>query len=183
MNERTKRRRGRAPRREEAAACPIGPLRLRHHNGRRSHRLLAWRPLRTPMSRDDQLHLTRDPGEGRSISVTILIAIGAMVVVSLFLAFAGIYWATHESDAVSVERQARSAQHAMETSVDELALQQETVAIWDDSISHMVADERDMIWLHDNIGSWLHRIFGHDEVFILDGYGRPAYAAVNGEQV
>lgn len=115
--------------------------------------------------------------------MTIAIAIGAMVAAALLLASIGVYSATHQSDAVSVERQARSAQHAMETSVDELALQQETVAIWDDSISHMVADERDMTWLHYNIGSWLHRIFGHDEVFILDGYGRPAYAAVNGEQV
>src|SRR3990170_3730220 len=152
MNERTKRRRGRAPRREEASACPIGPLRLRHHNGRRSHRLLAWRPLRTPMSRDDQLHLTRDPGEGRSFSVTILIAIGAMVVVSLFLAGAGVYWATHESDAVSVERQARSAQHAMENSVDELALQQETVAIWDSAATELARPNPNADWAHNNMG-------------------------------
>src|SRR3989337_2676076 len=75
-------------------------IRLRNHYGRRSHPLLAPRPLRTSMTRDDQLHLTRGPGEGRSFSVTILIAIGAMVVVSLFLAGAGVYWATHESDAV-----------------------------------------------------------------------------------
>lgn len=115
--------------------------------------------------------------------MTVTIAIGAMICAALFLASVGVYSATHESDAVSVERQARTAEHAMETSVDELALQQETVAIWDDSMAHMVADQRDMIWLHDNIGGWLHRIFGHDEVFILDGYGRPAYAAVNGEPV
>ena len=83
-------------------------------------------------------------GQRRNFSVTIAIAIGAMVAAALLLASIGVYSATHQSDAVSVERQARSAQHAMETSVDELALQQETVAIWDDSISHMVADERDM---------------------------------------
>src|SRR4051794_11334031 len=122
-------------------------------------------------------------GQGRNFSVTIAAAIGAMVVAALFLSSVGVYSATHESDAVSVERQARTAQHAMESSVDELALRQETVAVWDDSISHMVADKRDMTWIHDNIGSWLHRIFGHDEVFILDGYGRPVYAAVKGEQV
>ena len=122
-------------------------------------------------------------GRRTSFSVTITIAIGAMICAALFLASVGVYSATHESDAVSVERQARSAQHAMETSVDELALQQETVAIWDDSISHLVADRLDMTWIHDNIGSWLHRIFGHDEVFILDGSNRPIYAAVRGEQV
>jgi hypothetical protein len=53
-----------------------------------------------------------------------------MVFAALVLASAGIFWATHESDAISVGRQARSAHHAMETSVDELALQQETVSIW-----------------------------------------------------
>jgi len=122
-------------------------------------------------------------GQRRNFSVMIAISIGAMIVTALFLASAGVYWATHESDEVSVERQARSAEHSMEASVDELALQQETVAIWDDSISHLVADRIDMTWVHDNIGSWLNRIFGHDEVFILDGADRPIYAAVKGEQV
>ena len=122
-------------------------------------------------------------GRGRNFSVTIVVAICAMVAAALFIASVGVYSATHENDAVSVERQARTAQHAMETSVDELALQQETVAIWDDSISHVLADRRDMVWIHYNVGSWLNRIFGHDEVYILDGHGRPIYASVKGEPV
>ena len=134
------------------------------------------------MTGQDQLHLIRGPGHGRSFSVTIAIAIVAMVAVSSFLAFAGIYWATHESDAVSVERQARSARHAMESSVDELALQQETVAIWDDSASHLAVPQPDMLWIHDNIGSWLNRIFGHDEVFVLNSANQPVYASTAGER-
>ena len=118
-----------------------------------------------------------------NFSATITRTFGAMVIAALLLAAAGIYWATHESDAVSVERQARSARHAMETSVDDLALQQETVSIWDDSASHLVADRPDMTWIHDNIGGWLHRIFRHDEVFILDGTDRPIYASVEGAPV
>ena len=102
---------------------------------------------------------TGSPGQRRDFSLTIGMAIGAMVVVSLFLACAAVYWATHESDAVSVERQARSAQHAMELSVDELALQQETVSIWDDAARHLVATKPDQRWVHDNIGGGLHRIF------------------------
>ncbi len=127
--------------------------------------------------------VARAQGHRNVFSVTIIIGIATTIFAAILLALAGVYWATHESDAVSVERQARSAQHAMEISVDELALQQETVAIWDDSITHMVADPLNMTWLHNNIGSWLHRIFGHDEVFILDGFNQPAYASVNGEQV
>ena len=127
--------------------------------------------------------LTRVGGHRSVFSLTIILTIGATIFAALILAGAGVYWATHESDAVSVERQARSAQHAMGISVDELALQQETVAIWDDSISHLVAAPLDLTWVHDNIGGWLHRIFGHDEVFILDGFNRPVYAATNGRQV
>lgn len=122
-------------------------------------------------------------GQGRNFSLTIAMAIGAMIVVSLFLACVGVYWATHESDAVSVERQARSAQHAMELSVDELALQQETVAIWDDAAKHLIAAKRDQRWMHDNMGGWLHRIFGHDAVFVLDGLDRPIYASLEGKAV
>ena len=135
------------------------------------------------MPGENHLHLIGDRAQRRNFPATIAIAIGAMVMVTLFLASAGVFWATHESDAVSVERQARSARHAMEISVDELALQQETVAIWDDSAEHLVADNLDVTWVHDNIGGWLHRIFGHDEVFILDRSDRPIYAAVKGEQV
>lgn len=119
----------------------------------------------------------------REFSVTIMFAIAAMIVAALVVASAGVYWATHESDAVSVERQARSTLHAMEASVDELAIQQETVAVWDDSVSNLVADARDMTWIHDNIGSWLNRIFDHDEVYALDGFDRPIYAAIGGRQV
>ena len=118
-----------------------------------------------------------------SFSATITRTFGSMVIVALILAAVGIYAATYESDAASVERQARSALHAMEASVDELALQQETVSIWDDSASHLVVDRPDMAWVHDNIGSWLHRIFGHDEVFIIDGSDQPIYASVKGAPV
>jgi diguanylate cyclase (GGDEF)-like protein len=128
-------------------------------------------------------HLVPGSGRRRDFSVTIMFAIVAMIAAAFVLALAGVYWATHESDAVSVERQARSVRHAMEASVDELALQQETVAIWDDSVEHMVADRHDLEWMHGNLGSWLHRIFGHDEVYALDGSDKPVYAAIGGQQV
>lgn len=135
------------------------------------------------MEGDYQLPVDRNAKGRGNFSATITRTFGTMVVAAILLTAAGIFWTTHESDAVSVERQARSAQHAMETSVDELALQQETVAIWDDSASHLVAVNLDMTWIHDNIGSWLNRIFGHDEVFILDGADRPVYASVRGAPV
>lgn len=119
--------------------------------------------------------------KAKKISAMVSIAIVAMIVVSSVLACAGIYFTTHESDQVSAERQARSARHAMDISVDELALQQETVAIWDEAASKLAAARPDRSWAHDNMGIWLHNIFGHDEVFVLDGFDRPVYAAVQGQ--
>jgi len=135
------------------------------------------------MAAEIPLNLNETSGKRRNMSVTIAITIGAMVIVTLFLASAGVFWATRESDAVSVERQSRAARHAIEASVDELALQQETVAIWDLAVEQMSAASPEMTWAQDNIGGWLHRIFGHDEVFVLDGYNRPIYASVLGESV
>jgi diguanylate cyclase (GGDEF)-like protein len=71
----------------------------------------------------------------------------------------------------------------MELSVDELALQQETVAIWDIAATQMVAPVPDLAWVDANVGQWLNSIFGHDEVFVLDGYDRPIYASVGGKRV
>lgn len=135
------------------------------------------------MAGQDQLRLIGYPSQRINFSVTLARSIAAMIIVSLFLAVGGVYWATHQSDVVSVERQARSAQRAMESGIDELALQQETVAIWDDAAEQLVAARFDKTWVHDNIGSWLHRIFGHDEVFLFNGLDRPIYAAADGVQV
>ena len=106
-----------------------------------------------------------------------------MIAAAVMLSAAGLVSATHQGDVVSTERQAKSAHHAIETSIDDLALQQEAVAIWDDAAAHLVASRRDMTWIHDNMGSWLYRLFRHNEVFILDGFDEPLYAATAGEAV
>lgn len=119
----------------------------------------------------------------KSRSATVVRTSFAMVAAVVALAVFGVSSAIHESDSVSVERQYRSALHAIDTSIDELALQQESVALWDDAASHLVARRRDMTWIHDNMGSWLFRLFRHNEVFILDGFDKPIYAAVVGRPV
>ena len=135
------------------------------------------------MSSAFHTHPVRGSGRRRAFSVTIMFAVTAMIAAAFVLAFAGVYSATHESDAVSVERQARSARHALEASVDELALQQETVAVWDDAAEHLVADRPDLEWMHGNLGGWLHRIFDHDEVYALDASDKPVYVAIGGRHM
>ncbi|MEA3057858.1 MAG: hypothetical protein QOF34_673 [Sphingomonadales bacterium] len=96
----------------------------------------------------------------------------AMLVAVAFVSIAGLYWSTRQSDEVSVERQVRVTRHSINIALDELAQQQETVAVWDESALAMTRPNPDQQWLHDNIGTWLHRIFSQDEVFLLDGRDR-----------
>src|SRR4051812_43249439 len=109
----------------------------------------------------------------------------AMVILAAFtlVSLVGLRWSTQWSDQVSVERQARVARHSIEVALDELALQQETVAIWDESALDLTKLPVDRQWLFDNVGSWLNRIFAQDEVFLLDGYDRPVQAVVDGKLV
>src|SRR5438128_10217922 len=87
----------------------------------------------------------------------------AMLIAVAVVSIAGLYWSTRQSDEVSVERQVRVTRHSIDIALDELAQQQETVAVWDESALYMTKARPDQQWLHDNIGFWLHRIFAHDE--------------------
>jgi diguanylate cyclase (GGDEF)-like protein len=102
------------------------------------------------------------------LSRTAFVMLLAVALVSI----AGLYWSTRQSDEVSVERQVRVTRHSINIALDELAQQQETVAVWDESALYMTDPSKHQQWLHDNVGLWLHRIFSHNEVFLLDGHDR-----------
>lgn len=96
------------------------------------------------------------------------------------LSAGGLYWSTKRSDAVSLAAQINTTRRALDASVDELALQQETVAIWDDAALKLQEKTLDRTWLRDNITLWLPKIFGQDEVIIVDGQDRLMEASVGG---
>src|SRR3954449_11685557 len=98
------------------------------------------------------------PRLSSQLSRTAFVMLLAVAVVSI----AGLYWSTRQSDEVSVERQVRVTRHSINIALDELAQQQETVAVWDESALHMTRPYPNQQWLHDNIGIWLHRIIAHD---------------------
>jgi len=103
--------------------------------------------------------------------------------IAMGLAAIGVYWSTRQSDWISVERQVRMAEQAIQISVDDLALQQETVAIWDTAAKELTLRKPNPVKLHDYMGGWLHHIFGHDEVFVLDGADRPVQSSIEGKIV
>src|SRR5687767_1678154 len=107
------------------------------------------------MSGENQAELSLVGDQDRRFSAMIAKTIAGMVLAALLTSFSGLYWAARESDTVSAERQTRTVHHAIETSIDELALQQETVAIWDDAAAIAAAQRPDTEWIHENMGKWL----------------------------
>lgn len=114
----------------------------------------------------------------RFMAPLIGVTLAAIAVASL-----GLYSSTSSSDAVSVQRQIRTTRLAISTAIDDLALQQETVAVWDETALELTRPQLDQIWLRDNVSLWLNHLFKHDEVFILDGEDRPIHAGANGRMV
>lgn len=106
-----------------------------------------------------------------------------LVVAAVILSFVGLYWATREGDRAMVERQTLLAKQALESSVDDVALQQESVAVWDELAQRATAEKPDIEWLEGNAGGYLNQLFGHDEVFIIDGRDRPIFAYVGTKTV
>lgn len=96
------------------------------------------------------------------------------------LSAGGLYWSTTQADAVSLAAQILTTRRALDASVDELALQQETVAIWDDAAVKLQEKVLDRTWLRDNITFWLPKIFNQDEVIIVDGQDHLIEASAGG---
>ncbi len=105
---------------------------------------------------------------------------GVLIAVALIALF-GLYWTTRQSDQVSIDRQSRGVRQAIESTLDDLSVQQETVAVWDDAARQLASDHPDQRWLHDNIGLWLHNIFKHDMTFLIDGRGKVTQSSIAGE--
>jgi diguanylate cyclase (GGDEF)-like protein len=110
----------------------------------------------------------------------ILALIGAVAVIALALAAFAIFWAVQESDAAAVERQRQMTELSVQGIVRELALQQEVVAVWDDPVLQLRNTPPNPEWLDENLGVWLNRTYGHNQVYILNASDEPVYAAVDG---
>lgn len=113
----------------------------------------------------------------------LLLPIALAAIISVAIVAFGLLWSAGRSDTVSVGRQVRTVQRAVETSLAEIQRQQQTVAVWDDLVVHTRASPPDLDWIDANIGLWLHQLFGHDRVFLLDEQNRVMYAMVDGRRV
>jgi diguanylate cyclase (GGDEF)-like protein len=115
----------------------------------------------------------------RSVVLPVLL----VAMATLSLGAASILWAVHKSNDVSAERQLRMTDRSIRAVVQELAQQQEMVAIWDDAIVELNKSPMDLKWIDANIGVWLSRTFGQEEVYILNDRNEPINAVIDATRV
>jgi diguanylate cyclase (GGDEF)-like protein len=115
----------------------------------------------------------------RSVILPVLL----VAVATLSLGAASILWAVNKSNDVSAERQLRMTDRSIRAVVQELAQQQEIVAIWDDAIVELNKSPMDLKWIDANIGVWLSRTFGQEEVYILNDRNEPINAVIDATRV
>jgi GGDEF domain-containing protein len=94
-----------------------------------------------------------------------------------------IVWAVGKSNDISAERQLLTTEAGIRAAIQELAQQQEMVAIWDDAVVELNKSSLDLKWIDANFGVWLNKTFGQDEVYILDDRNEPLVATVGNTRV
>jgi len=120
---------------------------------------------------------------GPHVSSRALPLIALTTLAALSLAALAIFWAVRQSDSAAIERQLQMTERSIRGIVRELSLQQEVVAVWDDPVLQLNKTPLDTQWIDENLGSWLTRTYGHDQVYILNAQNEPVFAAVDGAPV
>ena len=119
----------------------------------------------------------------RQVITRIIIPVVAFALASIAFAMVGLFSVTYQSDRLSMDREIRATQIAIDASIQELAREQEMVAISDETLIRLSAPQPDWRWFDQNIGARLQRSYQHDQLFILNGRDEPVYAAVGGARV
>lgn len=114
---------------------------------------------------------------------SVLLPVALVALTTLSMGAIAILWAVNKSNDISAERQLRTTEASIRAAVQELALQQEMVAIWDDAVVELNKSSLDLKWIDANFGVWLNKTFGQDEIYILDERNEPLVATVGNTRV
>lgn len=129
--------------------------------------------------------MTIAPAQNRAVPsfmMRVLLPVVAVTLTAVLLVAFALYWASTRSNAVSVERQIRATHLALSGSLDELAVQQEVAAVWEDPVIKLDKKRVDWRWIDKNIGTWMYDIFRHDQVYVINGKDKPVYAMAEGNE-
>jgi len=130
-----------------------------------------------------QTQISSAEQQKRRLFTRILLPVATVTILAIALAGLSLLWAVQKSDDVSVGRQLRTTEHSIRAVIGELAQQQEMVAVWNDTVQQVRKPELDYDWVDANLGPWLHKTFGHDQVFILDDRDEPIDTVIDGQRV
>jgi diguanylate cyclase (GGDEF)-like protein len=114
-------------------------------------------------------------GDLRRLTSTIGAAIAFFGLLLLaIIAYAG--WSANET-ATATER--TLVENALNQRIARVLSEQKSVAWWDDAVTKIA--DNDMDFMETEFGLFLNETYGHEEVYILNGEGRPLYARVNSQ--
>jgi diguanylate cyclase (GGDEF)-like protein len=113
----------------------------------------------------------------------VLLPVVLVACTTLSMGAGAIFWAVDKSNNISAERQLLQTEASIRAAVQELAQQQEMVAIWDDAVVELNKSPLDLKWVDANFGVWLNKTFGQDEIYILDDRNEPLVATVGDTRV
>jgi diguanylate cyclase (GGDEF)-like protein len=119
----------------------------------------------------------------RQVITRIIIPVVAFALASIVFAMVGLFSVTYQSDRLSMDREIRATQIAIDESIQELAREQEMVAINDETMIRLGDPQPDWRWFDQHVGARLHRSYQHDQLFILNGRDQPLYAAIDGARM
>jgi diguanylate cyclase (GGDEF)-like protein len=84
-------------------------------------------------------------------------------------------------DGIAGKRQERIVALSLTRNFKEVPYDQESVAIWDDSVVN-VKNTFNPAWIDVNLGVWMYEYFKHDRIYILDAKDRALYIMADGKQ-
>jgi diguanylate cyclase (GGDEF)-like protein len=117
----------------------------------------------------------------QSFSASVLASVLTIFGITAAFLAALIIWSGQEIDRSALDRQTQRIQHILDSQLQQLPHDQQSVVIWDAALAAI--GKRDLDWIDSNIGSWMHSFFGHDESDILLPDNSVVYVSRSGDRV
>jgi sensor domain CHASE-containing protein len=115
-------------------------------------------------------------GDLRRLTTTI----GAAITFFGLLLLAVIAYAGWSANHTATEIERALVENALNQRIGRFLSEQKSVAWWDDAVVKIAAN--DMDFMETEFGLYLSETYGHDEIYILNGEGRPLYARIKSQR-
>lgn len=117
------------------------------------------------------------PRSGPAVLLFALLIFGVLLSALLL----SLHFSVAKSDEIAALRQSDDLHRALSAVMDDVPQAQQGVAEWDLLIEELAKPVPDQKWLDSNVGSWLHRLFAHDLIFILGPNDDYIYGNISGQ--